>query len=160
MAGEPSPSAAPTEAARRTELSRRHFRVGWTALVVFAAFGVILDSLHAFKVGFYLDVDVEARRLMWTLAHAHGLGLALLHLGIGATLKVGPVKGTPRLPVGSALATAATVLLPLGFFLGGIVVHGGDPSVGVLLVPIAGFVLFAGIVLLALEVLAVGKNAA
>ena len=60
----------------------------------------------------------------------------------------------------SALATAATVLLPLGFFLGGIVVHGGDPSVGVLLVPIAGFVLFAGIVLLALEVLAVGKNAA
>jgi hypothetical protein len=36
----------------------------------------------------------------------------------------------------SRLVSAAGILLPLGFFLGGVVIHGGDPGLAVLLVPV------------------------
>ena len=50
--------------------------------MIFGALGLLLESLHGFKVRAYLDVTNETRRLMWTLAHAHGtvLGLGLLAL--------------------------------------------------------------------------------
>jgi len=63
----------------------RHLRFGWWSLLVFATLGLILESLHGFKVRAYLDVSNETRRLMWTLAHAHGTLLAVVsgaaHLG-------------------------------------------------------------------------------
>jgi hypothetical protein len=40
---------------------------------------------------------------------------------------------------------AATLLIPAGFFLGGVFVHGGDPGVGVLLVPVGAALLFAAV---------------
>ena len=51
---------------------RRHLRVGWWSLLLFATLGLVLESLQGFKVRAYLDVSNETRRLMWTLAHAHG----------------------------------------------------------------------------------------
>ena len=117
-------------------LVRRHLRIGYVGLAVFVALGGVLEALHGFKVGFYLDVDNETRRLMWRLAHAHGTLLSLLHVAYALTLKAAP--GAAR-PLASSLLTAALVLVAGGFFLGGVSVHGGDPSLGVLLVP-AGFV--------------------
>jgi len=126
--------------ATREALVRRHLRAGWTTLLLFMALGLVLETLHAFKVGLYLDADVETRRLMWTLAHAHGDLIGLLHLAFAAHL--------PRLALGhgeadiaSRLLLAATVLLPGGFFAGGIIVRGGDPGVAVLLAPVGALAL-------------------
>jgi hypothetical protein len=38
---------------------------------------------------------------------------------------------------------------PLGFFLGGVFIHGGDPGIGVILVPPGGLLLFLSVLLTA-----------
>ena len=42
-------------------------------MAVFGTLGLVLETLHGFKIGAYLDVSNETRRLMWRLAHVHGL---------------------------------------------------------------------------------------
>ncbi len=122
-------------------LIRRHFRAGWTAILVFALLGFTLETLHGLKAGFYLDVDNETRRLVWRLAHAHGVLLGLLNLGFAASLHAGfgPAPGDQRRA--SLALLAAQVLLPLGFFAGGIWIHAGDPNLSVLIVPFGALAL-------------------
>src|SRR5882672_2928007 len=69
-------------------LVRRHLKVGWWALLVFLTAGLVLEALHGFKIGAYLNVSNETRRLMWTLAHAHGALLGLVNLGFAATARI------------------------------------------------------------------------
>lgn len=47
---------------------------------------------------------------------------------------------------------AASVLLPGGFFLGGIFIHGGDPGLGIFLVPLGAGFLFLVVLLTAVGV--------
>ena len=117
-------------------LALRHLRIGYWALAIFVTLGLALETLHAFKVGAYLDASNETRRLMWRLAHAHGTLLALVHVAYGLTVRAYPSASRP---LASAGLYAALLLIPGGFFAGGIAVHGGDPSPAVLAVP-AGFV--------------------
>jgi hypothetical protein len=135
-------------------LARAHLRFGWIALLVFATLGVVLEALHAFKSGAYLGVGNEMRRLMWTLAHAHGIGLSLLHVGFAATLRIGFDAVSPRGTLASQLLRWATLLLPGGFFLGGVAPYEGDPGVGVWLAPVGAAVLWTAILLVALELVA------
>lgn len=126
-------------------LERRHLAVGWWGLLVFLSLGAALETLHAFKIGYYLDVGNDARRLTWRLAHAHGTLLSLVNIAFGLTLRR---LSSDRLAVpawSSGALVAATLLIPAGFFLGGVFVHGGDPGVGVLLVPVGAALLFAGV---------------
>src|SRR5882672_7973847 len=51
------------------DYARRHLRLGWWSIFVFAGLGLLLESFHGFKLGAYLDVSNETRRLMWRLAH-------------------------------------------------------------------------------------------
>jgi hypothetical protein len=141
-------------AQRVLALARAHLRFGWIALLVFATLGVVLEALHAFKSGAYLGVGNEMRRLMWTLAHAHGIGLSLLHVGFAATLKVGFDAISSRGTLASQLLRWATLLLPGGFFLGGVAPYEGDPGVGVWLAPVGAAVLWTAILLVALELVA------
>lgn len=120
---------------------RQHLRFGWTGLLVFAALGVVLEALHAWKVGAYLGVDNETRRLMWTLAHAHGVGLSLLQIAYAASLRL--MAAAPQLT--SRLFHAATVLVPLGFFLGGVNTYEADPGFGILLVPVGALALLVAL---------------
>jgi len=69
------------------DYARRHLRIGWWSLLCFATVGLVLEMLHGFKVRAYLDVSNETRRLMWTLAHAHGTLLSLVHVIFGLTLR-------------------------------------------------------------------------
>jgi len=124
---------SPSETER---LVTRHLRLGYGALAVFVTLGLALETLHAFKVGAYLDVGNETRRLMWRLAHAHGTLLALLHVVYALTMRAAPRTASS---LASACLGAALLLIPGGFFLGGVTVHGGDPNPAVLAVP-AGFV--------------------
>ena len=124
-------------------ITRRHVRIGWSLLLIFLSIGVVLEACHAFRVSWYLDVgEPETRRLMWRLAHAHGALLSLVHIAFGLTLTVLPEWPSRKLKFTSFVMTAASILIPGGFLLGGAFVHGNsDPGLGVFLVP-AGAVLF------------------
>ena len=131
------------------DLVRLHLRIGWWALLFFLSAGTALEAMHGFKVGFYLDVANEARRLTWTLAHAHGSLLAVLNLVFAATLALAPGwQGSSRV-VASRCLIGSLILLPAGFLLGGAFVHGGDPGLGILLVPPGGALLFVAVLLAA-----------
>lgn len=123
--------------------SDRHLRYGWWSLFIFLALGVLLETLHGFKIGWYLNVDVEIRRLMFTLAHAHGTLLALVNIVLGLTLR--SVKGCDLSRGASRAILWGSALLPAGFFLGGIIIHDGDPGLGVLLVPVGALLLLYGV---------------
>ena len=122
------------------DLIARHLRIGWWSIAAFGVLGLVLETLHGFKVGAYLDVSNETRRLMWTLAHAHGTLLGLVHLGLAFTIRAASLA-TQKLAAASNALVAATVVLPLGFFLGGIRFYSGDPGVGVALVPVGAVLL-------------------
>src|SRR6185503_13621800 len=126
-------SCSESESMADRDYARRHLRFGWWSLLLFATIGLVLESLHGFKVSAYLDVSNETRRLMWTLAHAHGALLSMVHVLFGLSVRVAPEMGTRDRPLISRCLIGASVVLPGGFFLGGIGSYGGDPGVGVLL---------------------------
>jgi len=132
-------------AVRAEALGFRHVRFGYYGLLVFLTLGLALETLHGFKVGFYLDVASEPRRLAWRLAHAHGALLSLLHVVFGLTLASRFRLAEPAALRASRLLIAATIALPGGFFLGGFFVAGGDPGPGVLLAPLGALWLFAAV---------------
>ena len=115
---------------------------------MFGLLGLVLEPLHGFKVGAYLDVSNDTRRLMWTLAHAHGTLLGVVHLGFAFTLRhLDP--DAPSIRSASSALIGASVVLPAGFFLGGIRFYAGDPGVGVALVPIGAVLLIYAAVVVA-----------
>ena len=131
------------------QLADRNLRFGWWSLLVFLSLGGVLETLHGFKIGWYVDVGNETRRLMFTLAHAHGTLLALVNIVAGLSARIGE-RFTLRSSVSFALIWAA-ILLPAGFFLGGIVTYDGDPGLGVWLVPVGAALLFYSIARIALD---------
>jgi predicted GNAT family N-acyltransferase len=126
-------------------LALRHLRIGFWGLLLFLSFGLGLEALHGYKVAFYLAVENEPRRLAWRLAHAHGTLLSLVNVVFGLTLGSRYAPPAAAAERASRLLTAATLLLPGGFLLGGAFVHGGDPGLGVLLVPLGALALFGAV---------------
>jgi hypothetical protein len=127
----------------------RNMRFGWWSLLVFLSLGGILETLHGFKIGWYVDVGNDVRRLMFTLAHAHGTAVALVNIAAGLTAR--NLKAfRPRSSVSFSLIWAG-ILFPVGFFLGGVVTYGGDPGLGIWLVPVAALLLFYGVLRIALD---------
>jgi len=128
---------------------RRHLRFGWWSLLGFLLLGFVLEIFHALKIGWYLNVAYETRRMMFILAHTHGTLLALVNIAYAATLHMVPEIAERAGRTVSHSLIAATLLLPGGFFLGGIVLHGGDPGLGVLLVPIGALLLIYAVFFIA-----------
>lgn len=124
------------------KLLTRHRRWGWGCLALFALIGLLLESLHGFKLAAF--VDHETRRSMWRLAHAHGALLGLVHLGLASQLASDagnqPVGGARARGVSVALCVA-TICMPAGFALGGAWYYDGDPGLGIALVPVGGVAL-------------------
>ncbi|MFQ5416643.1 MAG: hypothetical protein ACE5FL_06270 [Myxococcota bacterium] len=133
---------------------RRHLLIGWWALLIFLTAGMTLEILMGFRIGLYLDVDNETRRLMWRLAHSHGALLAVVNVAFGLTCTVLAEGRLPRARLVSPFLIAATVLLPGGFFLGGVAFHGADPGAGVLLSPLGSLALFVAVLLISRDLLA------
>ena len=134
---------------RLVDTSRLHLQVGWWSLLLFLTLGLILETLHGFKVGFYLDVSNSTRRLMWTLAHAHGTLLSILNLVFAMSIRLTPDWKASSRTLASRCLLGALVLLPLGFLLGGVFIFGGDPGIGVILVPPGALLLFLAVLLTA-----------
>jgi hypothetical protein len=142
-----TPGARDARAARRTLL---HLRLGWAGLLLFGLLGTVLEGLHAFKLGYYLDVGNEARRLSFRLGHAHGALLALVHLGFAVTLERLRAPSGAGARLASLGLVVASVLLPAGFLLGGLGAVGGDPGAWIALVPAGASVLLAAVLLVLL----------
>src|SRR5207247_3749334 len=112
-----------------TQRVDRNLRFGWWSLLVFLSLGGVLETLHGFKIGWYVDVGNETRRLMFTLAHAHGTLLALVNIVVGLTVRI-----LDRFALRSSVSFGLiwdAILLPGGFFLCGIVICDGDTGLGV-----------------------------
>jgi hypothetical protein len=119
--------------------------IGWTGLLVFLALGVALELLHGFKADYYLDTRNTTRRLMWTLAHTHGTLFSLVNIAFAVSVsRITPAQEA-LLPWASCGLYGALLLMPLGFFLGGLKFYGGDPGWGIVLVPIGAALLLLGV---------------
>jgi hypothetical protein len=131
---------------------RRHLRFGWRSLLLFTVLGVTLETAHGLKAQWYLAVENDTRRLLFTLAHAHGSVLAIVNLVFAATLAVvAPLRPRPR-QLASVCLLSSNLLLPAGFFLGGVTTYGGDPGLGIALVPIGALLLIVAISTLVLAI--------
>ena len=115
----------------------------WYLLAVSIPAGLTLEALHALKVEVYLGSAM--RRELWTLAHAHGTLLAVLCLAFAAVADRFIEDTKARASIARWLRLGAA-LMPLGFFAGGILNFEGDPSLGILLVPVGGFCLLYALV--------------
>lgn len=131
-----------------TDLVHTHLRFGWAMLLVFVCLGVALEAMHGFKVPWLLDVGQETRRTMWRLAHAHGTLLSVLNLGFAFTLS--QIPQWTKASAASKSLRVASVLLPGGFFAGGVVIYDGDPGLGIALVPLGAAALLYAIILVVL----------
>ncbi len=117
---------------------------GWWSLLVWLSLGMVLEAMHGFKVGWYLDVVNDTRRLMFTLAHTHGTLLALVNLALVATIARSPENERAVAKAATSLRWAA-IAMPLGFLGGGIQILGADPGFAIVLVPIGGGLLIFGV---------------
>ena len=143
------PESTNTATAAARQVARSHFRWGWWSLLVFLSLGMFLEVLHGFKAPFYLDADMSTRRLMWTLAHAHGTLFALIHLAFAAF--VCTHCNWPKLPrrICSRALMASGILLPAGFFFGGLFTFDGDPGLFIYLVPVGALLAWTAVFLAA-----------
>jgi len=133
----------------RAVCARRHFRFGWWSLLSFLSVGMVLESLHGFKVGWYLDVSNETRRLLWTLGHAHGTLIGMLQIAFAVTVNAAWGGTSRSMKLASNCLVAAGIVLPGGFLVAGVVVYDGDPGPAILLVPLGALLLFVGVLLTA-----------
>ena len=149
----------PTEA--RGAIVTRHMVIGWWSLLIFVALGLVLESMHGFKVAWYVNSgEPETTRLMMRLAHAHSTFLSLVHLAFAWTVSQATgFQGRSR-SVASRSVQAAGILVPAGFLLAGLPgfvktgglrlgVLGGDPGLGIVLVPIGALLLILALYLVA-----------
>lgn len=141
----------------KTRIVHRHIRFGWWSLLCFLSLGIALEAMHGFKVGYYLDTNNETRRLMWTLAHTHGTLLAIVHLVFAATLRNLPKENPKLQKMASPCLCGASVLMPGGFFLGGVIIYGGDPGLGILLLPVGALLLLLTVLQTALSLGQLGE---
>ena len=135
----------------RRNVARRHHLVGWCALLVFLSMGAFLEGLHGFKLGFYLDPQNRLRREMWTLSHAHGTLFAVIQIAFASGLMQFGHWTAGRLKLASFFMLDAALLVPLGFFLGGLAPSESDPWLGIWLVPLGALLLFIAVVLIILS---------
>lgn len=123
----------------------RHLVAGFVALFSFAAGGLGLEVLHAFKVPLLVDAGAETTRLLLRLAHAHGALLGLVQVAWAAALGLRPRAARGDV---SAALLGALVLLPAGFALGALPQLGaraGDPGPLVALAPVGAASLLYGL---------------
>ena len=131
------------------QLARTHFQWGWWSLLVFLTLGLFLESLHAFKAPFYLDASSSTRRLMWTLAHAHGTLLSLVHLALAAFVNSHIDWPNRSRKIASRALMGGGILLPAAFFFGGLFTYDGDPGLLIYLVPVAALLMWLAVFLTA-----------
>ena len=144
----PNDEAAPA-ATPLAEVRRSHLIFGWTMFAVFAVIGIGLEVLHGFKVGWYLDVGNETRRLMFRLAHAHGTLFAMVNVVFALSIQYFENWSNRRMDLASRAFKIGSILIPGGFFIGGLHIYDGDPGLGIILVPFGAIAMVSAFLLAA-----------
>ncbi len=126
---------------------RANLALGWAMVAVFLALGMVLESFHLVKLPLYLEGHL--RRELWTLAHAHGTLFGAINVLFGLSACACIAEPERRARAGRLLRTGS-LLLPVGFFLGGVGNSEGDPSLFILLVPAGGLLALIALSLTAL----------
>lgn len=116
------------------KFTKTQFCFAWICFWIF--FGLLLDSFMGMKQLFYLSNPI--RREMWRLAHTHGTLMTLVFLAYVHFRGISKKQHENMMFIGA-------LLMPVGFFLGGIVTTEIDPFVGVFLVPIGGLLFVSGL---------------
>ena len=114
---------------------------GLVGIAVWMSLGLLLEGLIAFRVPIYL-LDALTREL-FRLAHAHGTLLSLVLIAVGLCWRAG-FTAPPR--IAKLALQIGVVLMPAGFFLGGIGHYETDPSPMVFLAPLGGVLVIFGII--------------
>lgn len=131
------------------ELSRRYGQVafqGWLSLALWMSFGLLLESLMAYKSPAYLD-DAQ-RRELFRLAHAHGTLLGVVMV-IAAIWARGTGAQLSRLSI--IALRLGTVVMPLGFLGAGFWHPESDPGLAIWLVPAGALLLIFALTSIALS---------
>src|SRR5262245_60958490 len=118
---------------------------GWLGLAFWMSFGLLFETLMAFRAPAYLE-DGE-RRELFRLAHAHGSAFGFLL--VAASLWVS-ARGVQLGRLSWQALRAGTVLMPFGFLFAGVWHPEGDPGFAIWLVPIGAISLVFGLISLAL----------
>ena len=134
----------------RDQTAAQHLAFGWWLLVASVLLGTTLEAFHALKLGLYLDVANETRRLLFTLAHAHGALLGLANVAFALSLPRLPALTAPGRALASRTLQAGSLLLPAGFLLGGVFAIDGDPGLAVLLAPVGAALVLVAVLAIAL----------
>jgi hypothetical protein len=129
-------------------LVQRHLAFGWWSIALFTMLGLFLEAAHGLKLGWYLDAGNATRRLSFTLGHAHGTLLGFANIAFALSFKHARLSATAASRASLALL-AATVMMPLGFIVGGFGFYAGDPGLGIALVPPGALLLVVATVLIA-----------
>jgi hypothetical protein len=121
---------------------------GWLGVAVWLGFGLLLESLTAYRIPSYLNDPL--RQELFRLAYVHGmlLNIILLTAAICANRGLTLISKTARWSLGTG-----SVLLPLGFLLGGIWHFEGEAGLGIWLVPLGGLLSIFGVLNLAFAAL-------
>ena len=130
-------------------LSKRYGQVafqGWLSLALWMSFGLLLESLMAYKSPAYLD-DPQ-RRELFRLAHAHGslLGVVLVIAAVWA--RSAGARLSRR--VVQAVRFGGAVM-PIGFLAAGLWHPESDPGIAIWLVPAGALPLIFGLISIALS---------
>lgn len=116
---------------------------GWLSVIVWMSFGLLLETMMAYKSPRYLDD--QQRRELFRLAHAHGALLGLVLVVAALWIRRAAKVSRPGL---LALRVGA-VLLPVGFAFAGVWHPEGDPGFAIWLVPAGALLLIFGLISIA-----------
>lgn len=116
-------------------------------IAAWMSFGLLLEGFIGFRVSAYMS-DLT-RRELFRLAHTHGTLLSILLLISALTISKGLVYPNKFAAVALQIGT---VLMPLGFLLGGIWTRGEEPNIFIFLAPIGGVLVIFGIINLAFSI--------
>lgn len=121
-------------------------RVGRWSLFAWLASGLGLEAFHLFKTPFFLNDPL--RREFWVLAHAHGGLLAAVSLVVFLVADRLALEPSRARTLDRLIATG-TLLVPLGFLLGGLWHSEADPGPLVALTPLGALGWLGGLFVIA-----------
>ena len=121
-------------------------RQGWIGIAFWMSFGLLVEGLIGFRAPVYLQDPV--RRELFRLAHTHGTVLSMLLLIVVVYLAknfiVPPLAALWSLRIG-------TILMPVGFLLGGIWHYESDPGTLIFFAPVGGLMIILGVLAIAVS---------
>jgi hypothetical protein len=114
---------------------------GFISLACWMTFGFLLEGLIGYKIPTYLNDNL--RRELFQLAHTHGTLFSVVLIVVAICLKLNLLKPNNQYQIALRVGS---VVMPVGFLLGGIWHYESDPGFLIWLSPIGAVIIIFGIV--------------